>query len=42
MSHNFFDSIDWIQLIQKQITPPFIPDMQNVDDVKYIEEDFLN
>ncbi|KAG9398793.1 hypothetical protein AC1031_014112 [Aphanomyces cochlioides] len=31
-SHPFFESIDWIALLQKQVTPPFVPTTRDVFD----------
>jgi len=40
-AHPFFNGIDWGKLIRKEITPPFIPNVQSPDDVGNIDPDFL-
>jgi len=40
-SHPFFSNIDFDKLKRKEITPPFIPNVESPDDVKHIDEEFL-
>ena len=42
MNHDFYSDIDWQDLIDKKIEPPFIPEIRQSDDTKYIEEHFLS
>eukprot|EP00668_Euglena_longa_P018480 GGOE01023058.1.p1 GENE.GGOE01023058.1~~GGOE01023058.1.p1 ORF type:complete len:568 (-),score=141.14 GGOE01023058.1:507-2111(-) len=37
--HDFFRDIQWDQLIQKELPPPFVPDIAD-DDTKYFDEMF--
>jgi len=41
-SHPFFKNIDWVKLEACQINPPFVPDVQSVDDLRYISGEFLD
>ena len=36
MSHPFFEGIDWVNL--KEITPPFVPTLDNEDDTSYFQD----
>jgi len=40
-SHPFFKNLDWEKLVNKQITPPFVPDVQSPDDLGNIDAEFL-
>lgn len=40
-AHSFFASIDFELLIQKKITPPFVPNVASEDDTRNIDEQFL-
>jgi len=40
--HPFFRGLDWQMLADKQITPPFIPDVQSPEDVGNIDQEFLD
>jgi RAC serine/threonine-protein kinase len=40
--HPFFKNIDFAKLEKKEITPPFIPDVQSPDDVGNIDSEFLD
>jgi RAC serine/threonine-protein kinase len=37
ISHEFFKGVNWVSLIEKQMTPPFVPALEADEDVKYIE-----
>jgi len=39
--HPFFKNIDFEKLAKKELTPPFIPDVQSPDDVGNIDSEFL-
>ena len=41
-NHEFFKGFNWESLINKKITPPFIPELEHKADVKYISEQFVN
>jgi serine/threonine protein kinase len=40
-THPFFNSVDWMALAKKQVTPPFIPNITD-DDLKYFDSEFTN
>jgi RAC serine/threonine-protein kinase len=40
-AHRFFSSIDWEALMEKRLTPPWIPDVRGADDISNIDEVFL-
>jgi len=40
--HPFFASINWQDLIEKKLTPPWKPDLQSETDTKYIPDEFAN
>lgn len=40
MEHEFFTSIDWEATLHKRNPPPFIPHVENKEDVRYFDEDF--
>jgi len=40
-AHPFFNGIDWGVLFRREMTPPFIPNVQSPDDVGNIDPDFL-
>lgn len=39
--HPYFADIDWNKLKNKMVNPPFIPDLKNEFDTKYIDKEFL-
>ena len=41
-SHQFFTGFNWNDLLNKRLTPPFIPELEHKADVKYISEQFVN
>jgi serum/glucocorticoid-regulated kinase 1 len=40
-AHPYFEGIDWDALLQKQVAPPFVPDVSGKGDVSKIDEEFL-
>ena len=40
MDHAFFSSIDWSDLVQKKIPPPFIPKVEDETDTRYFDSAF--
>lgn len=40
MNHPYFEGIDWEKLQAKEIAPPWIPDVVDDTDVKYIDTEF--
>lgn len=41
MDHEFFKGVDWIMVENRQVKCPYVPKVKTQDDVKYIDEDFL-
>ena len=41
-AHAFFETIDWVKLEARQVTPPYIPPVRGADDVRNIDTDFTN
>ena len=41
MRHSFFASIEWEALMQRQMKPPFQPDVTNEQDTKYVPSAYL-
>jgi len=41
MGHPFFASIDWDELIRRESSPPFRPDVSNEQDTKYVPSAYL-
>lgn len=42
MRHPFFESVNWEDLVEKKLTPPWKPDVKSEADTKYIPEEFLH
>ncbi|XP_033115781.1 RAC-gamma serine/threonine-protein kinase-like [Anneissia japonica] len=40
MNHNFFDSINWQDLYDRKIEPPFKPQVTSATDTRYFDEEF--
>lgn len=40
MDHAFFSSIDWSDLVQKKIPPPFKPQVTSDTDTRYFDSEF--
>jgi len=40
--HAFFAGVDWGQVYERKITPPFLPSLSSDGDVKYFDKEFLN
>jgi len=40
--HAFFSGVDWTQVYERKITPPFKPILSSDGDVKYFDKEFLN
>ncbi|KAG7207718.1 hypothetical protein KM043_009334 [Ampulex compressa] len=40
MNHPFFSSIDWLDLVQKKIPPPFKPQVTSDTDTRYFDSEF--
>lgn len=40
-AHPFFRSIDWDELYNKEITPPYVPQTQQAADVAFVDPEFL-
>ena len=40
MNHAFFSSIDWSDLVQKKIPPPFKPKVKSDTDTRYFDSEF--
>jgi serine/threonine protein kinase len=41
MDHPFFEEIDWLKLERRQIKPSYVPKLRKKDDIKYIDENWL-
>jgi len=39
---SFFSGIDWEQVYEKKLTPPFTPSLNSGGDVKYFDKEFVN
>ena len=42
MTHPFFKTIEWDQLEQKQIPPPFVPELESVQDLANFPNEFTD
>lgn len=42
MRHPFFTCINWQELAERKLTPPWKPDIQSETDTKYIPDEFAN
>ena len=40
MEHGFFTPVDWKKALNKETPPPFVPQVENSQDVRYFDEDF--
>lgn len=40
MQHKFFESVNWDDALNKKVPPPFVPAIENKEDVRYFDEDF--
>lgn len=40
--HNFFDAVDWQQVLQREVQPPFRPQASNPLDTRYVDSQFKN
>jgi serine/threonine protein kinase len=38
-NHPFFESIDWDKMLRKEITPPYIPLLDNKTDLKHFDNE---
>lgn len=41
-NHPFFENINWDQLLEKRVTPPFVPNVSSETDISLIDTDFTN
>ncbi len=41
-SHNYFKDVNWDDALKKKLTPPFIPKVDNEEDIKYFEKEFTD
>lgn len=40
--HAFFSGIDWEQVYERKLTPPFVPSITSKGDIKYFDKEFIN
>ena len=41
-SHNFFKNINWQDVWDRKLTPPFVPKLKNEQDLKYFDSSFTD
>jgi len=41
-SHEFFAEVDWDDVYNKKLAPPFVPNLAQAGDVKYFDKEFVN
>jgi len=41
-AHPFFATINWEELLARQVTPPYIPPVKNATDIRNIDTDFTD
>lgn len=41
-AHPFWENLDWEKVLAREMTPPFRPDVESQQDVKYFEREFLD
>jgi len=39
--HPFFKPLDWIKLVRMEIVPPFLPNVNDVADTRFVDPDFV-
>ncbi|NXV54430.1 AKT2 kinase, partial [Molothrus ater] len=40
MEHRFFAGIDWLDVVQRKLVPPFRPQVTSEVDTRYFDEEF--
>jgi len=40
--HDFLAGMDWVKLLKKELTPPFIPKIRNDSDTRFVAREFLS
>ena len=41
-SHAFFGAINWENLMERNVTPPYVPRLKSETDIRNIDTDFTN
>jgi len=41
-THAFFSGVDWTAVYNRELTPPFVPQLRDDGDVKYFDKEFIN